>query len=451
MKRKNLQFISFLTVVLFLISFSNSFSQWTIAGAVSGAGTFPSISVVDQNNVWIAGGINTPAIFRTTNGGTNWITVGTTGVLLDQFCVWAVDANTAYVGNGGAAGGAGGNASFYKTTDAGTSWTTVGSTGGIGGFFNGIVFSKITPNFGIAQSDPPAGAGQPYYVSRTTDGGNTWTVTNPPGVSGAASAQNSVFVVSNMVYGFGSNATAQIIMTTDGGTTWNARSLGVAGAFTSGAAFKDDGIIGLGATNTSLPNISRTTNAGATWTSINTGTGVAGYCNLKWIEGTNTAYLSGNAGASGVVKKSTNGGLNWTIMSTSGLTGITHMEFKRVGTTVYGFAATANGAILKVTDVVTEVNSVNILVPDQYNLEQNYPNPFNPTTTINFSIPTSSRVTLKVYDALGKEVTTLVDEFKNAGNYSADFTATSNLTSGIYFYTITAGNFTDTKKLMLVK
>ncbi|MBK6773612.1 MAG: T9SS type A sorting domain-containing protein [Ignavibacteria bacterium] len=138
-------------------------------------------------------------------------------------------------------------------------------------------------------------------------------------------------------------------------------------------------------------------------------------------------------------------------MTTSGLTGITHMEFRRSGTTVYGFAATANGAILKLTDAVTEVSTVNSLVPSEYTLEQNYPNPFNPTTTINFSIPKSSIVSLKVYDALGKEVATLVNEFKNAGNYSADFTATSNLTSGIYFYTLTSENFTSTKKLMLVK
>ncbi|MBK9405671.1 MAG: T9SS type A sorting domain-containing protein [Ignavibacteria bacterium] len=138
-------------------------------------------------------------------------------------------------------------------------------------------------------------------------------------------------------------------------------------------------------------------------------------------------------------------------MTTSGLTGITHMEFKRSGTTVYGYAVTANGAMLKVTDVVTEVSAVNSIVPSEYSLEQNYPNPFNPTTTINFSIPKSSIVSLKVYDALGKEVATLVNEFKNAGNYSADFTATSNLTSGIYFYTLTSENFTSTKKLMLVK
>ncbi|MBK9334567.1 MAG: T9SS type A sorting domain-containing protein [Ignavibacteria bacterium] len=138
-------------------------------------------------------------------------------------------------------------------------------------------------------------------------------------------------------------------------------------------------------------------------------------------------------------------------MSTSSLTGVTHMEFKRVGTTVYGFAVTANGAVLKLTETITTVNSISSSVPADFKLDQNFPNPFNPATTINFSIPNSSKVNLKIYNSLGKEVTTLVDEFLNAGSYSTEFKASSDLTSGIYFYTITAGNFTDTKKLMLLK
>ena len=97
------------------------------------------------------------------------------------------------------------------------------------------------------------------------------------------------------------------------------------------------------------------------------------------------------------------------------------------------------------------ISQISTEVPDVYSLSQNYPNPFNPSTTINFSIPKSSDVSLRVYDVLGKEIATLVDEFKNAGSYSVDFNATSGLTSGVYFYTITTGNFTDTKKLMLIK
>ena len=85
-----------------------------------------------------------------------------------------------------------------------------------------------------------------------------------------------------------------------------------------------------------------------------------------------------------------------------------------------------------------------------YFLSNNYPNPFNPTTTINYSIQTAGEVTLKVYDMLGIEVANLVSERQEAGNYSVAFNA-SDLPSGIYFYTLTSGNFNSTKKLILLK
>jgi len=88
--------------------------------------------------------------------------------------------------------------------------------------------------------------------------------------------------------------------------------------------------------------------------------------------------------------------------------------------------------------------------PLSYKLSQNYPNPFNPTTKISYALPKSGLVTLKVYDILGKEVATLVNEVKNAGNYSVDFGA-SNFTSGVYFYKLETNGFSDIKKMMLIK
>lgn len=85
-----------------------------------------------------------------------------------------------------------------------------------------------------------------------------------------------------------------------------------------------------------------------------------------------------------------------------------------------------------------------------YNLYQNYPNPFNPVTTINYDLKKDSFVELKVYDVLGNEVKTLVNDFQTAGSYSVNFNA-SELTSGIYFYKIVASNFTDIKKLIVIK
>lgn len=90
------------------------------------------------------------------------------------------------------------------------------------------------------------------------------------------------------------------------------------------------------------------------------------------------------------------------------------------------------------------------IVPSEYKLHQNYPNPFNPATTIKYQIPTDGLVQIKVYDLIGREVMTLVNERKAAGTYETVFNATS-FASGIYFYKIQSGNFVETKRMMLVK
>jgi hypothetical protein len=89
-------------------------------------------------------------------------------------------------------------------------------------------------------------------------------------------------------------------------------------------------------------------------------------------------------------------------------------------------------------------------IPVNFSLGQNYPNPFNPLTTINYSIREAGNVEIKVYDLLGREVAVLVNDFKQAGNYEVTLNA-QNLSSGIYFYRMTSGNFTDVKRMVLVK
>jgi len=97
----------------------------------------------------------------------------------------------------------------------------------------------------------------------------------------------------------------------------------------------------------------------------------------------------------------------------------------------------------------TEVNGDNT-IPNTFSLSQNYPNPFNPTTIIQYSIKEVSDVKLRVYDMLGREVKTLVNQQQSAGRYNIEFNAV-NLSSGVYFYRIEAGNFIDSKKLLLLK
>lgn len=95
-------------------------------------------------------------------------------------------------------------------------------------------------------------------------------------------------------------------------------------------------------------------------------------------------------------------------------------------------------------------SEVNIGIPAEYSLSQNYPNPFNPVTRIEYQLPVSEYVNISLYDVSGKEVSRLVNEIRQAGYHSLDINA-SSLTSGVYFYTIKAGNFVNTKKLMVLK
>ncbi len=103
-----------------------------------------------------------------------------------------------------------------------------------------------------------------------------------------------------------------------------------------------------------------------------------------------------------------------------------------------------------ISPFITDVQEDDLKIPQEYSLEQNYPNPFNPTTTINYSIPDQTHVSLKVFDVLGRELEVLVNKEQPQGNYEVEFNA-SSLTSGVYFYKIEAGDFVDTKKMVLLR
>ncbi len=131
--------------------------------------------------------------------------------------------------------------------------------------------------------------------------------------------------------------------------------------------------------------------------------------------------------------------------------------------TIQYYVAATNGAQEDPTNTVTAIGDYNPHKENRpgeessvfkYYLSDNYPNPFNPTTSISYSIPENAFVTLKIYDVLGNEVEVLISEQKEPGNYQIDFNASSvsrRISSGIYYYTLTAGNFTSTKKMILVK
>ncbi len=118
---------------------------------------------------------------------------------------------------------------------------------------------------------------------------------------------------------------------------------------------------------------------------------------------------------------------------------------------LHGIAVAESGYIFRYIPE-KPVNTENEImeIPQNFFLEQNYPNPFNPSTKISWKSPVSSWQTLKVYDALGNEVSTLLNEYRNAGNYDIEFNV-SHLASGIYYYQLRAGDYVATKKMVLIK
>ena len=124
------------------------------------------------------------------------------------------------------------------------------------------------------------------------------------------------------------------------------------------------------------------------------------------------------------------------------------------GNYYYGDLSVLNGVAYSITATwdTTSISTTSdfALVPDDYQLHQNYPNPFNPTTTIQYEFPRRSNVQITIYDMLGRKITTLVSEIQDAGYKSVLWNA-SNVPSGMYFYQIKAGDFVQTKKMILLK
>ncbi len=109
-----------------------------------------------------------------------------------------------------------------------------------------------------------------------------------------------------------------------------------------------------------------------------------------------------------------------------------------------------NGTVYGDTSMLVGIEQVSGEIPIKFSLSQNYPNPFNPVTTISFEIPKSEFVSITISDALGREVETIVNKQLNPGTYHAEWDA-ADYPSGVYYYKITAGEYTETKKMVLIK
>ena len=153
-------------------------------------------------------------------------------------------------------------------------------------------------------------------------------------------------------------------------------------------------------------------------------------------------------GLDGTILRTTNGSTTWSIQHSGTGEKLNDVYFTDANT---GTTVGEHGTILRTTNGgVSFVNQISSEIPERFSLYQNYPNPFNPTTNIKFDIQKTSPTKLVVYDALGREVATLVNEELKAGSYQTDWDG-NNYTSGVYFYKLISGDFVETKKMVLVK
>jgi hypothetical protein len=189
--------------------------------------------------------------------------------------------------------------------------------------------------------------------------------------------------------------------------------------------------------------ISRTTDGGANWTTQL----FPQHLHSIDFNGMNTGYC---VGLFGLILKTTDGGSSWESQNGTSVT-LMSVHFTD---SITGYAAGNLGTIIKTTNGgLSALNGTGEFIPDRYILYQNYPNPFNPSTHFEFGISKLGFVSLKLYNALGKEVAVLVNEIKPAGNYNYQFSADNyQLSSGIYFYSLFIdGNKVDTKRMLLLK
>ncbi len=399
------------------------------AGAVVPTGTWTeqtsglttslySVSAVDDNIAWIAGAGG--KVLRTTNKGVTW-TQTTSPSSTDNYTMYAFDANTAIVTASGTTA-----AYVYRTTNGGNNWTTVLTQ--TGGFFDDVQFKDA--NNGILYGDPVGGR---WTIFKSSNGGATWDSTGMYVATTAAGWNNGMYLSGNTVY-FGTN-NGKLVYSTDFGTSWTIQSTLQANTYVTWFNSPTTGLTG-GA------ELNITSNGGTNWsalTSVGTGniSGITGASTSWWMTRQTTA-----------VNYSSNNGTSWSAQYTAPAGNFYHLTKSRSGATIWGVRS--NGGISRYGQPTSGISPISNTAPDNYMLSQNYPNPFNPVTKINFAIPKSGFVTIKIYDLLGKEVRTLVNETKNAGSYSVDFNG-SELSSGIYFYKINVNGFSDIKKMTLIK
>lgn len=362
-------------------------------------------------------------VFLSTDNGKSWSAVDSGLTIVS---VNALVVSDAHLFAGTAVG-------IFLSTDNGKSWTPANT--GIPDF---PTFLRSVNTFAVFGTNIFVGTRGRMYVS--TNDGESWTavdtsLTVPP-VSAFAAIGTNIFAGT---YGSG------MFRSTNSGASWTAIKNGL--PTTEVWTLAVNGMNLFAGTGN---GVYLTMNDGTSWNAVNSGLTDTTVSALAMAD---TSLFAGTRG--GVFVRNNND-TSWSAVN-KGLTNLVVdalavMPVSGPPDSAFLFAATRGGGvwIRPLSEMITSVGLSSAGMPTQFRLEQNYPNPFNPTTTIRYALPHKSTVQLTVYNAVGQQVVLLVQGEQEAGYYDVKFDG-SRLASGVYFYRIQAGNFVQTRKLLLLR
>jgi photosystem II stability/assembly factor-like uncharacterized protein len=492
-------------ILALLLSPSFLFSQWVQQTVPTGLNMILSIDFANVN-IGVAGGWGDPffgkAIY-TTNSGINWFLAQVPDSSRSLVKVQLIDNNTGYIagaynifGNDNAAHYKDAyernshnrfqnyyerigmtdsleeyKGLFLKTTNGGKNWFTYGNLPSNVYYLMGMRFINL--NTGFVTASLNYSAGEKNAILKTTNGGLNWSTLYAIDTS---DIHNLFTLDGNTIFAagwkrFGGNPPDGIILkSSNGGNSWSIQ------IFPGDAMFNDvnfpNSTTGFAVTyDTSLISlIYKTTNSGLNWTKLSFQNQNSVYYGIEFVNGSGKGMAIGNGGpffSHLLISRTTNYGGNWTnhtipdsIHVLNGSSIIDANNWFICG------GSFSSGIIYKTTTggEPIGIEPISSEVPAQFSLFQNYPNPFNPTTKIKFDIPTplsppfgkggrtqsGGFVKISIYDILGREVAVLVNEQLRAGTYEVDFDG-ANYPSGVYFYKLTAQDYSETKRMVLIK
>jgi len=409
--------ILFNTFLLLLFN-SSLFPQtgWYIIPSV----TSESIYDLNQgpgNFYWLAG--SNGLIMQSSDVGKSWIQLNT-GTNRNLKKMFQPASNQIWV-----AGDAG---TVILSTNSGTNWNLVNPGTTVN--FNSI-FSR-----GSGVAYVVGDSGSCYY---SDDLGNTWSIRTVPTNQKINDGIGPLSGTSLIALVGGTNGV--IFKTTDAGVNWVSVQSGTTEDINA-FGFGPGVVFAVGSNGAMI----KTTDAGNSWSSVSVPTSEnlfsvdASKQNANWIIA---------CGSNGTIIKSTDAGTSWFLQASPTTE---NLNCVYAASNSIHFAGGMDGTLLKTNDGGGDPVGINDEeeIPTEFSLDQNYPNPFNPSTTIKFTIPEASYVSLKIFNSLGEAIETLVAEELSAGNYKHELNATK-LTSGIYFYILNTGKFLQTKKMILLK